>query len=159
MDHKIIVVDDDPDFIEVIRKTLQGFGFKNIQDEVDPLQAVSLLEKGILFDLALIDMTMPEMDGVEVCRLNDQADRADLMLPEIQALINRQSWRRDAITQVLRGRFLLLRGADARQVLEVFYKAQVAPHMYIQPNLQYIATPSGIHRDAIAVGVRFQVAL
>lgn len=61
------------------------------------------------------------MAGVEVCRLNDQTDRADLMLPEIQALINRQSWRRDAITQVLRGRFLLMRGADARQVLEVFY--------------------------------------
>jgi len=62
------------------------------------------------------------MAGVEICRLNDQTDRAELMLPEIQALINRQSWRRDATTRVLKGRFLLMRGADARQVLEVFYK-------------------------------------
>ena len=60
--------------------------------------------------------------GVEICRLNDQADRAELMLPEIQALIGRQSWRRDAATRVLKGRFLLIRGADARQVLDVFYK-------------------------------------
>jgi carbohydrate-selective porin OprB len=28
-----------------------------------------------------------------------------------------------------------------------------------QPDLQYIATPSGIHRDALALGVRFQVTL
>jgi len=66
MDHKIIVVDDDPDFIEVIGKTLRGFGFKHIRDEVDPLQAVSLLERGAQFDLALIDMTMPDMDGLEL---------------------------------------------------------------------------------------------
>jgi len=60
--------------------------------------------------------------GVEVCRLNNQVDRAELMLPEIQTLISRQSWRRDAVTRILKGRFLLMRGADAQQVLEVFYK-------------------------------------
>ncbi len=29
----------------------------------------------------------------------------------------------------------------------------------LQPDLQYIASPSGIHRDALAVGLRFQVTL
>ena len=45
MDHSIIIVDDDPDFIDVITQTIQSLGFKNIRGEVDPLQVVSLIEK------------------------------------------------------------------------------------------------------------------
>ena len=41
MAHNIIVVDDDPDFIEVITKELRRLGFRSLQAEVDPLQAVS----------------------------------------------------------------------------------------------------------------------
>jgi len=66
MDHKIIVIDDDPDFIEVISNSLSGFGFKNITAEADPLKAVAAIEDGDIFDVALIDMTMPDMDGLDV---------------------------------------------------------------------------------------------
>jgi DNA-binding NtrC family response regulator len=66
MDHKIIVIDDDPDFIEVITNSLKGFGFKNITAEADPLQAVVSIEKGEIFDMALIDMNMPDMNGLDV---------------------------------------------------------------------------------------------
>jgi porin len=50
-------------------------------------------------------------------------------------------------------------GTNQEMVFELFYKAQIRPWMSIQPDLQYIATPSGIYRDALAVGVRFQVDL
>ena len=43
--------------------------------------------------------------------------------------------------------------------VELFYKAELTPRVSIQPDLQYIVTPSGIHRDALAAGVRFQVTL
>jgi len=69
MYHKIIVIDDDPDFIEVISSSLRGFGFKNITAEVDPLKAVASIEKGEIFDMALIDMTMPDMDGLDVLKV------------------------------------------------------------------------------------------
>ena len=50
-------------------------------------------------------------------------------------------------------------GTNQETVFELFYKAEITPRIRIQPDLQYIATPSGIHRDALAVGVRFEVAL
>ena len=43
--------------------------------------------------------------------------------------------------------------------VDLFYKAAITPRLSIQPNLQYIASPSGIQRDALAVGLRFQLAL
>ena len=50
-------------------------------------------------------------------------------------------------------------GTNREMVFEFFYKAQISPHFSLQPDLQYIATPSGIYRDALAAGVRFEMAL
>jgi DNA-binding NtrC family response regulator len=66
MDHKIIVIDDDPDFIELISNSLRRFGYKNVTAEADPLKAVASIENGEIFDLALIDMTMADMSGLDV---------------------------------------------------------------------------------------------
>ena len=50
-------------------------------------------------------------------------------------------------------------GTNRETAVEFFYKARVAPWMTIQPDLQYIETPSGIHRDSLVAGVRFEIAL
>lgn len=50
-------------------------------------------------------------------------------------------------------------GTNEETVVETFYKAQITPRVSLQPDLQYIATPSGIYRDALAVGVRFQLTM
>jgi porin len=47
-------------------------------------------------------------------------------------------------------------GTNQETAVEVFYKAKITPSMSIQPDLQYIATPSGIHPDALVFGIRFQ---
>ena len=49
-------------------------------------------------------------------------------------------------------------GTNRETVVEVFYKAQLRPNLYVQPDLQYIASPGGIHPDALVVGTRFEVA-
>jgi porin len=41
--------------------------------------------------------------------------------------------------------------------IELFYKAQLTEFMSIQPDIQYIANPSGNGDDALAFGVRFEV--
>ena len=66
MNNSIILVDDDLDFLETLKKRLINSGFKNIHTEDDPLKAASLFEKGEVFDIALIDMTMPDMNGIEL---------------------------------------------------------------------------------------------
>ena len=50
-------------------------------------------------------------------------------------------------------------GTNQETATEVFYKAQLTPRVSLQPDLQYIASPSGIFRDSLAVGLRFQMEL
>jgi two-component system response regulator AtoC len=59
MDNSIIVVDDERDFLESVRRGLITSGIKNVRTEADPLKAVSAFNKGDVFDIALIDITMP----------------------------------------------------------------------------------------------------
>ncbi len=69
MDNKIIIIDDDLDFLEILKGHLLNSGFKNIRTEDNPLNVASLFEKGEDFDIALIDMTMPEIDGLDLLEI------------------------------------------------------------------------------------------
>ena len=69
MDNKIIVIDDDLDFLEILKGHLLNSGFKNILTEDNPLNVASLFEKGEDFDIALIDMTMPGIDGLDLLEI------------------------------------------------------------------------------------------
>jgi porin len=48
-------------------------------------------------------------------------------------------------------------GTNRETVTEFFYRALLTPRVSLQPDVQYIASPSGIYRDALAVGVRFEL--
>jgi DNA-binding NtrC family response regulator len=69
MQNQIIIIDDDLDFLEIIKGHLLDSGFKNIHTEDNPMKAASLFEEGRVFDIALVDMTMPEMDGLELLEI------------------------------------------------------------------------------------------
>jgi porin len=43
--------------------------------------------------------------------------------------------------------------------IELFYKVRLGKYVSLQPDLQYIAQPSGIYRDAFVAGLRFQTAM
>ena len=62
------------------------------------------------------------MAGFDVLRANDRPREADEALIVIRALASRTPWRyTDCSSRTALGRSLLLSGADARQVLELFY--------------------------------------
>lgn len=69
MGYSIIVVDDDSDFLESIQRGLIISGFKNLSIHLDPLEAANLIEKGKDFDIALIDITMPGMSGIQLLEI------------------------------------------------------------------------------------------
>lgn len=50
-------------------------------------------------------------------------------------------------------------GSGEESVFELFYKLQLTEWTSLQPDLQYISTPSGVERDAIVVGLRLVMAL
>ena len=69
MTGRILIVDDDWDFLELMKARLTGAGFQQVRIEDDPLKAAALIQTGEAFDIALIDMTMPEMSGLELLDL------------------------------------------------------------------------------------------
>lgn len=64
MDERIIVIDDDPDYLDILQRRLTGAGFHDITAEADPLAAARRFADGERFHLALIDINMPELNGV-----------------------------------------------------------------------------------------------
>ncbi|RLB89691.1 MAG: sigma-54-dependent Fis family transcriptional regulator [Deltaproteobacteria bacterium] len=66
MSNTIIIIDDEKDFLGSVRRGLFTAGFKNVRLESNPLDAAALFRSGEMFDLALIDISMPGMSGVEL---------------------------------------------------------------------------------------------
>ncbi len=64
---RILTVDDEPDILEFIKYNLEKAGF----EVVEANNGKEAVEKAQEFNphLILLDIMMPEMDGIEVCRL------------------------------------------------------------------------------------------
>ena len=66
MSPSALIVDDNRALAEDLGEILEGEGFA-VRVFFDPLQAVAQSAE-LSFDVALIDVRMPKMDGVELCR-------------------------------------------------------------------------------------------
>jgi PAS domain S-box-containing protein len=64
--YKILMVDDSPKNIQVVANFLQNEGY-DLSFATDGREALQILSK-VDFDLILLDVVMPEIDGFEVCR-------------------------------------------------------------------------------------------
>jgi DNA-binding NtrC family response regulator len=60
---RILIVDDDRDYLDLSRNRLNACGLKAVDALEDPRQAAELFESNVSYDVALIDVGMPEMDG------------------------------------------------------------------------------------------------
>jgi DNA-binding response OmpR family regulator len=61
---RILVVDDEPDLTQVSTLALEYHGFK-VDSFNDPQEALSKYKPG-LYDLVVLDIKMPKMDGFEL---------------------------------------------------------------------------------------------
>ena len=66
-DIKILLVDDEPDILEIISYSLKNAGY-NVYTAKNGIQAVKQAEK-IEPHLIILDVMMPEMDGIEACEI------------------------------------------------------------------------------------------
>jgi two-component system alkaline phosphatase synthesis response regulator PhoP len=62
---KILVVDDEKKFREILRLNLQKAGFVNIQEATNGNEALELLPT-FKPDLVILDVIMPDKDGIDV---------------------------------------------------------------------------------------------
>ncbi len=65
-DRYILVVDDEPGIQDFIKHSLEARSFK-VEIASNGLEALSLFER-MNFTLVILDIMMPRMDGLEVCR-------------------------------------------------------------------------------------------
>jgi len=64
---RILAVDDEPDLRALLRILLTGQGFQ-VTEAASGHAAVDLLRQEPAFDLVIMDIMMPGIDGVEACR-------------------------------------------------------------------------------------------
>lgn len=62
---KIMMIEDDLELAEILTEFLEQFDFE-VTTEDDPFKALSIL-KLETFDVVILDLTLPGMDGLEVC--------------------------------------------------------------------------------------------
>lgn len=64
--YKVLVVDDEPDILELLQYNLKKEGYE-VKTSVDGRKGVEIA-KNFIPDLILLDIMMPQQDGVETCR-------------------------------------------------------------------------------------------
>jgi PAS domain S-box-containing protein len=64
---RILVVDDDPQIVEVCTKALRASGFV-VERSLEGREAIVLLKERE-FDLLIVDLMMPDVDGLEILRV------------------------------------------------------------------------------------------
>ena len=80
---RIMIVDDDPGLIFMLEVKLSLEGF-NVITANSGLQALEKITEFGLPDLALVDIVMPGMDGIELCTiLHSYSDIPIIMLTSI----------------------------------------------------------------------------
>ena len=67
MKQKILVVDDEPDIVELIAYNLKREGYQ-VYTASNGQEAVTTAKK-VMPDLIILDVMMPKMDGIEACRI------------------------------------------------------------------------------------------
>ena len=64
---KILCVDDEPDILEILKYNLSNEGY-NVSTAKDGKKAVEIA-KGIVPNVIIMDIMMPNMDGIQACEL------------------------------------------------------------------------------------------
>jgi two-component system response regulator AtoC len=66
MNDSILIIDDEVDFLDSVRRGLLSAGLKNLRLESDPRVVATAVQNGEHFDMALIDITMPWINGIQL---------------------------------------------------------------------------------------------
>ena len=75
---KVLLVEDDPTCRQIGAKFLYSFAC-TIETALDGLEAVSKIQDGGKYDLILMDIIMPNLDGVSACHIIRQFDRTPIV--------------------------------------------------------------------------------
>jgi len=112
---KILVVDDEPDAIELIKFNLKAAGY-DVSTAADGDEALKKA-RSVLPDLIILDVMLPEVDGLEVCKIlrrDSQASAIPIIMltakaAEIDRVLGLELGADDYVTKPFSPRELVLR--------------------------------------------------
>ncbi len=115
MGNKILIVDDEPDIVDLVSYNLKKDGFR-VTTASDGEQALNKIRKD-RFDLVVLDLMLPGIQGVELCRIirNDPktSNTPIIMLTakgeEVDRVIGLESGADDYMTKPFSSRELIAR--------------------------------------------------
>jgi two-component system phosphate regulon response regulator PhoB len=115
MANRILVVDDEPDLLELVRLSLAEAGF-SVETAETGREAIDKLQRAAP-DLLVLDLMLPDMSGTEVCRwLRGRPEGADLLVlmltakgEEVDRVVGFELGADDYVTKPFSPRELVLR--------------------------------------------------
>ena len=115
MSSRIVVVDDEPDLLELVRVNLSQAGFEVHVAELGE-EALALVER-IAPDLLVVDLMLPDIPGTDICRrLRARPETADLPIimltaraDEVDRVVGFELGADDYVTKPFSPRELVLR--------------------------------------------------
>jgi two-component system alkaline phosphatase synthesis response regulator PhoP len=124
MTAKILVVDDEPDIVELVSFNLKAEGFEVFSAASGP-EALNLA-RAVLPDLIVLDLMLPDLDGVAVCeilhRLPSTAPIPIIMLTawssELARSIGLENGAKDYLTKPFSPRELVVRIRNTLRAVE-----------------------------------------
>ena len=72
--HKILVVDDEPDIVKILEILLAKSGFEGVS-AIGGEKALEILHSGVNVDLAILDVKMPGIKGIDVLKAMKSMNR------------------------------------------------------------------------------------
>jgi putative two-component system response regulator len=73
----VLVVDDEPANVKLLERMLAQEGYTNVTATMDPEEAVTLYRRNH-YDIVLLDLNMPRLDGFGVMKALTEIDHADI---------------------------------------------------------------------------------
>ena len=127
---KILLVEDDYDIATLLRLNLQDEGYQ-IVHEADGAKSLALLEKQV-WDAVLLDLMLPNVDGLEICRrIRQMAGYLPVIIisartSEIHRILGLEMGADDYVTKPLELRELVVRVKNLLWRIDLARQAQ--PH-------------------------------
>jgi two-component system chemotaxis response regulator CheY len=118
--HQTVIIADDAQFMRVmLRDILETSGFQVVAEAADGRQAIDVYGE-YRPDLALLDITMPGIDGIAACREIVQQD------PEAKVVVISALGQRDAVLAAIRAGAadFVVKPFEADRVVETLLKLQ-----------------------------------
>ncbi|MBI3240962.1 MAG: response regulator transcription factor [Chloroflexi bacterium] len=153
MPHTILVVDDEPQLVKVLRGYLEQAGFRVVTAGDGPMALTQYKHEKP--DLVLLDLNLPGMDGIEVARRLRAADNVPIIMvtarvDETDRLIGLELGADDYVTKPFSAREVVAR---VRAVLRRAEAAPVSPDIVRAADITVDLTRHTVTRGGQAINL------